>query len=66
MCWEETGKPPITMKWVDCDKANDNYRSRIVVREVKKASTPLSEAESFSAMPPLAEDVVFVAYIETS
>ncbi len=53
MCWEETGKPPITMKWVDRDKGNDNYRSRIVVREVKKASKPLSEAESFSAMPPL-------------
>ena len=56
MCWEETNRPPITLKWVDRNKGDDshpNYRSRLVVREVKKASKSLAEFESFSAMPPL-------------
>ena len=32
-----TGKPPITVKWVDVDKGDDenpNYRSRLVAREI--------------------------------
>ena len=56
ICWEETNRAPITLKWVDRnkgDEAHPNYRSRLVVREVKKASKPLAEFESFSAMPPL-------------
>lgn len=56
MCWKETKRPPITLKWVDRNKGDDlkpNYGSRLVVREVKKASKPLAEFESFSAMPPL-------------
>ena len=55
-CWSETGKGPITLKWVDRNKSDDqkpNYRSRLVVREVKRATTPLAEHESYSAMPPL-------------
>ena len=55
-CWSETGKAPITLKWVDRNKSDDqkpNYRSRLVVREVKRATTPLAEHESYSAMPPL-------------
>ena len=38
VCWDETGRPPITLKWVDRNKGDDvreNYRSRLVVREVK-------------------------------
>eukprot|EP00438_Fugacium_kawagutii_P000480 Skav216940 [mRNA] locus=scaffold3396:50058:57739:+ [translate_table: standard] len=56
LCWEETGRKPITLKWVDRNKGDQtkaNYRSRLVVREVKKASQPLAEHESYSAMPPL-------------
>ena len=56
LCWQETNRPPISLKWVDRnkgDQSHPNYRSRIVVREVKKASKPLAEFESFSAMPPL-------------
>lgn len=55
-CWDETGKPPITLKWVDKNKGDDsrpNYRSRLVVREVKKKGQELAEHEHFSAMPPL-------------
>ena len=26
LCWQETSRPPIAMKWVDRDKGNDNYR----------------------------------------
>ena len=36
--WEVTGKAPITLKWVDRNKGDwerPNYRSRLVVREVK-------------------------------
>ena len=56
VCWDETNRPPISLKWVDRNKGDEmreNYRSRLVVREIKKASKPLAEFESFSAMPPL-------------
>ena len=56
VCWDETGRGPIGLKWVDRNKGdalNENYRSRLVVREIKRASVPLAELESFSAMPPL-------------
>ncbi|CAE7546001.1 unnamed protein product [Symbiodinium natans] len=52
------GKVPITMKWVDRNKGDNerpNYRSRIVCREVKRAKNAefIPEHASFSAMPPL-------------
>ena len=55
-CHQTTGKPPITLKWVDKNKGDnvkENYRSRLVVREVKKPGQTVPECESFSAMPPL-------------
>ena len=58
-CYEETGKAPITLKWVDTNKGDEqdpNYRSRLVVREVKARKTDaerLQPQEIFSAMPPL-------------
>ena len=57
-CYQNTGHPPITLNWVDRnngDEQRPNYRSRLVVREVKKSSRTdmLPEHESFSAMPPL-------------
>lgn len=56
VCWEETGRAPIGLKWVDRNKGDsvhENYRSRLVVREIKKVQGALAEFESFSAMPPL-------------
>ena len=35
---EKTGKPPITTRWVDVNKGDDenpNYRSRLVARQLK-------------------------------
>ena len=56
VCWSETGKGPIGLKWVDRNKGDaihENYRSRLVVREIKRVQGALAEFESFSAMPPL-------------
>ena len=56
VCWAETGRPPIGLKWVDRNKGDsihENFRSRLVVREIKKVQGALAEFESFSAMPPL-------------
>ena len=53
-CWNETGKAPITLKWIDRNKgdsAKPNYRSRIVVREVKKQHGALPGHMLFSNMP---------------
>lgn len=55
-CWSVTGKAPITLKWVDRNKGDakhTNYRSRLVVREVKKAGQALLDHELHSSMPPL-------------
>ena len=55
-CWNETGKAPITLKWIDRNKGDSvkpNYRSRIVVREVKKQHGALPGHVLFSNMPPL-------------
>ena len=46
------GKPPITVKWIDVNKGDDecpNYRSRLVAREVRKPW----EASIFAPTPPL-------------
>ena len=57
-CLERTGKKPIPLLWIDTNKGDDeheNYRSRLVVREVKarkKLCERLDAAELFSAMPP--------------
>ena len=37
-CFERTGKRPVTVKWVDVNKGDDespNYRSRLVAREIR-------------------------------
>ena len=49
----------VSLRWIDTDKGDadrPNCRSRLVVREIKKAtkkSYVLSAAELFSGMPPL-------------
>ena len=58
VCWQETGRAPITLKWIDRNKGDnihENYRSRLVVREVKSQgqAAMLPEHALFSSMPPL-------------
>ena len=56
MLAKKTGKGPITLKWIDRnkgDREHPNYRSRIVVREVKKQHGALPGHMLFSSMPPL-------------
>ena len=55
-CWQRTGQGPKTLKWIDRnkgDREHPNYRSRIVVREVKKQHGALPGHMLFSSMPPL-------------
>ena len=57
-CLSTTGRQPISLKWLDRNKGDSqspNYRSRLVVREIKRSSKTddLPEHELFSAMPPL-------------
>ena len=38
-CWANTGKDPISTRWVDVNKgddANPEYRSRLVAQEIKR------------------------------
>ena len=38
-CWDETGKAPIGIRWVDHDKGSGNfrnYRCRLVAKEFNK------------------------------
>ena len=53
------GGRPVTLRWVDTDKGDarrSNYRSRLCVREIKKAmkKSEIPQAtDLFSGMPPL-------------
>ena len=54
-CWAETGKAPLSLRWVDTNKGDDEhevYRSRLVVRELRVRNTTLSASDLFAAMPP--------------
>ena len=59
VCWATTGKAPLRCRWVDTNKGDErkeNYRSRLVAMEIKKAKKPeeqLSASELFSSTPPL-------------
>ena len=57
VCWQTTGKAPMTLRWVDTnkgDKQHPRYRSRLVAREIRRGKTRvLQDAQLFSAMPPL-------------
>ena len=55
-CWQETNRPPISLRWVDTNKGTEDQpriRSRIVVRELACKTQWMEAAELFSAMPPL-------------
>ena len=50
--WAKTGRPPITVRWVEVNKGDDeapNYRSRLVAREIRMAG----EDAIFAPTPPL-------------
>ena len=52
--YERTGKPPISVRWVDTnkgDEAEPNYRSRLVARQLKACDS--SGASYFAPAPPL-------------
>ena len=54
-CMKQTGKPPVTTKWVDVDKGRDGsivVRSRLVARDFK-TKTGREQFDVFAAMPPL-------------
>jgi hypothetical protein len=50
--WRLTGRPPISVRWVEVNKGDDNnpkYRSRLVAREIRMAG----EDAIFAPTPPL-------------
>jgi hypothetical protein len=50
--WDQTGKNPIGVRWVDVNKADDecpNYRSRLVAKDFKRKG----EDSIFAPTPPL-------------
>ena len=51
-CYERTGKAPISTRWIDINKGdqeNPNYRSRLVAREINT----YKRDDLFAATPPL-------------
>ena len=63
-CWERTGKAPIGSRWIDIDKGDanaPNYRSRLVIQEVRSAGTDAI----FAATPPL-ESIRFLLSLQRS
>ena len=52
--FEKTGKPPISVRWVDVNKGDEhepNHRSRLVARQLK--ATDFSGKSYFAPAPPL-------------
>ena len=61
-----TGRPPITVRWVDVNKGDDinpRYRSRLVARQMKAMD---SSGESFFAPTPPLESLRMVLSMATS
>jgi len=53
-CYRQTGRPPISVRWVDVNKGDDvnpRYRSRLVARQLKCRDT--SGTSYFAPAPPL-------------
>ena len=51
-CHKRTGRPPVTVRWVDVNKGDDintNYRSRLVARQMRYKGTD----SIFAGTPPL-------------
>ena len=52
-CWDKTKKTPIGVRWVDVDKGEGVYRSRLVARDFRPKSRMGDVEGLFAAMPPL-------------
>ena len=63
-CWEETGKDPIGVRWVDInkgDKDNPEYRSRLVAQEINMDK----REDLFAATPPLEAKKMLLSWATT-
>jgi hypothetical protein len=52
--WDATGKPPISVRWIDTDKGREGeekYRSRLVARDFRIKGD--DRDDTFASMPPL-------------
>ena len=70
-CKSVTGKMPLSLRWIDTnkrDQENPEYRSRLVVREIKarkKVEERLDPALLFSGMPPAESLRMLVSYMQS-
>ena len=63
-CWDETGKDPIGVRWVDINKGDDadpEYRSRLVAQEIKMDK----REDLFAATPPLEAKKMLLSWAVT-
>ena len=63
-CWNQTGKRPIGVRWIDCnrgDAVHPNFRSRLVAKEIKKDS----RIDLFAATPPLEAKKILFSLVVT-
>ena len=63
-CWDETGKEPIGVRWVDINKGdrdNPEYRSRLVAQEIKTDK----REDLFAATPPLEAKKMLLSWAVT-
>ena len=65
LCFRETGRPPIKLRWVDVNKGDADrpkYRSRIVAKEIKTHSRP----DLFAATPPIEHIKYLISRVASS
>ena len=63
-CWDETGKDPIGVRWVDINKGDDEdpeYRSRLVAQEINMDK----REDLFAATPPLEAKKMLLSWAVT-
>jgi len=66
-CYDVTRRPPITVRWVDVNKGDDDnprYRSRLVARQLKVMDS--SDSTYFAPSPPLEALRTVLALAQTS
>ena len=52
-CWNQKGRGPIAIRWVDVDNGFGVYRSRLVAKDLKPKSKVNDQEGLFAATPPL-------------
>ena len=62
-CWEKTGRAPVTVRWVDVQKA-EGVRSRLVARDFKGGDKDRDDL--FAATPPLESKRLLISRAATS